>query len=255
MLIDTHAHLYLEQFALDIDEVITNALVRKVEKILLPNIDSTSLNPLLSLTKRYPEICLPMIGLHPCSVGSNYLSELKLLEQALDKQAIVAIGEIGIDLYWDKSFHSEQIDAFRIQIDWAKEREIPIVIHSRDAINETLRIVEEMKDDKLQGVFHCFGESLTEAKRIVDMGFHMGIGGVYTYKKSIELREAIDVLGLKHVILETDAPYLAPVPFRGKRNESSYVYNIAMCLAENLGLTLDEVEKITSDNAIRLFKL
>jgi TatD DNase family protein len=210
---------------------------------------------MLALERDYPNICFAMPGLHPCSVGENVEEELALVKKMLDEARIwSAVGEIGLDLYWDKTFFEQQKMAFRQQIQWAKDYELPIVIHSRDATDECIEIVAEEKDERLKGVFHCFGGSLEQAKRIMELDFLMGIGGVLTFKKA-----GLDVvcadIPLEFLVLETDAPYLAPVPFRGKRNESSYLRLVAEKLAEVKGVSLEEIATVTSANAMKMFKL
>ncbi len=254
MYIDTHAHLYLERFKDDIDDVIHRATEQGVESILLPNIDAATVKDLISLTHMYREVCQPMIGLHPCSVDTDWRSELKKILTYKD-EAIVAIGEIGIDLYWDKTFYKEQLDAFRYQIELAKEMNLPIVIHSRNSIEHTLGTVEEMQDGSLRGVFHCFTDGVQIGQRIAEVGFYMGIGGVITYKKNQSLRDSVSRLSLSKMVLETDAPYLPPVPHRGKRNESSFLPHTAACLGDIMDIAINEVAEVTSQNARQLFRL
>ena len=253
MLIDTHTHLYLNQFDADRDEVIQRANEHGVNKFYLPNVDSTTIDAMLELEAAYPQSCFAMMGLHPCSVKENYKEELDLVENWLDKRDFCAIGEIGIDLHWDTSTFEIQKDAFRTQIQWAKERELPIVIHSRKSTQECIDIVREAKDDRLGGIFHCFGGTVEEAKQIIDLGFYLGIGGVLTFKKA-GLDKTMEEISLDHVVLETDSPYLAPTPNRGKRNESGYVRLVAEKLAEIKGVSLEEIAEKTSANAKRIFK-
>lgn len=255
MFIDTHAHIYMDKFEEDIDDIIKRSLDAKVNQILLPNIDVNSMESVFSLSRAYPNICKPMVGLHPCSVGASWKTVLNTLSSSLSEENIVAVGEIGVDLYWDTTFKKEQEDAFRYQIEWAKELDLPIVIHSRAAIDRTISIVTEMQDGRLKGIFHCFDQNLEAAKSIIDVGFLMGIGGVLTYKRNHELREVVKNIDLSHIVLETDAPFLPPVPFRGKRNESSYIPLIAERLAELHNTTIEHVAKTTSENAIALFSL
>lgn len=253
MLIDTHTHLYAEQFDNDREEVLERAKALGVERFYLPNIDSTSIEGMLDLEQKHPDTCFAMMGLHPCSVNADYEKELKIVEDWLGKRDFCAVGEIGIDLYWDKTFFKEQEAAFRRQINWAKDLGRPIVIHSRDSTREVLKVVEEEQDGRLNGIFHCFGGSVEEANRIISTGFYLGIGGVLTFKKS-GLDKTMSEIDLKNVVLETDAPYLAPTPFRGKRNESSYVMKVAERLAEIKGVSLEELGNITSLNARKIFK-
>lgn len=252
MLIDTHTHIYLDQFREDRGDTIKRAVQNGVERFYLPNIDSSSIESMLQLEASEPKRCFAMMGLHPCSVKANYKEELAVVEEWLNKRSFCAIGEIGIDLYWDKTFIEEQKDAFRTQINWAKKIDIPIVIHSRNSTKEVIEVLTTEKDEKLRGIFHCFGGSVEEAEAIIDLGFLLGIGGVLTYKKS-GLDQTMEAVSLEHVVLETDSPYLAPVPFRGKRNESSYIKHIAEKLASVKNISLDEVGAITSQNALKVF--
>jgi len=252
MLIDTHTHLYLDKFHDDLDEVIYRAEESGVEKMLLPNIDLSTIASVFELEEKYPGKFYPMVGLHPCSVKSGYNKELQELEQFLDKKCVIAIGEIGIDLYWDKSFEQEQIHAFELQIDWALSRNLPIVIHSRNAIRQCIDVVANKQNGKLRGVFHCFDQELQDAKDIIDLDFYLGIGGVITFKKS-NLPEVVKEIELDHILLETDSPFLAPSPKRGKRNESSYVRYVAEKIAEIKEVTIEEIESVTSKNANELF--
>lgn len=254
MLIDTHAHLYAKEFDDDRDSVIERAGSTGIKKILLPNIDSSSIEGMLQMEKDFPGICFPMMGLHPCSVGENYEQELSIVRQWIEKRDFIAIGEIGIDLYWDKTYVKEQQDAFIRQTQWAKEKGWPIVIHSRDSIDMILDLLEPLRDDRLRGVFHCFTGDLTQAERIMDLGFYMGLGGVLTFKNS-GLDKVVKDLPLSSLILETDAPYLSPTPYRGKRNESAYVGLVAEKLAAVKEVTLEDVERATSENAEKLFSL
>ncbi len=254
MLIDTHTHLYLDRFEEDRTEVVDRAKEAGISKFFLPNIDSTSIQDMLALEKNYPDEIFAMMGLHPCSVKENYKEELAICKSWIDKRNFCAIGEIGIDLYWDKTFLEQQIEAFNIQIDWAKELDIPIVIHSRDSTSEVIDVLKACKDEKLRGIFHCFGGSVEEAKKIIDLGFYLGIGGVLTFKKS-GLDKTMKEVDLKNVVLETDAPFLAPTPYRGKRNESSYIELIAKKLAEIKKVSLEEVAAITTKNALEIFQM
>jgi TatD DNase family protein len=250
---DTHTHLYLQEFTEDRKQVIQNALDAGVEKFFLPNIDSTSIEAMLKLEEEFPGKCYPMMGLHPCSVKGNYNEELELVEQHLNSRKYYAVGEIGIDLYWDKTFIEEQKEAFRFQIKLAKKHKLPIVIHLRNAFEETFSIVEEENDADLKGIFHCFTGSIEEARKIISLGgFKLGIGGVVTFKNS-GLEAVLKQVDPKHLVLETDAPYLAPVPHRGKRNESAYIKIIAEKLAEIYGLPLNEVAEITTAAAKEIY--
>lgn len=252
-MIDTHTHIYVEEFQKDVDEVIDRALKSGVEKMYMPAIDSGTHDCLVALERRFPLHCRAMMGLHPCSVKENYEQELEIVHQYLKQHSFAAIGEIGLDFYWDKTYVNEQYLAFRQQIEWALQYDYPIVIHSRNATRECIDVVREFSSKGLKGIFHCFGGTLEEAKDIIDVGFLMGIGGVLTYKNS-GLQQVMKHIDLKHIVLETDAPYLTPVPHRGKRNEPSYIRFVADKLAEVKGISLDEVVKITTANAIGLFK-
>lgn len=254
MLIDTHAHLYLEVFDDDIEKVIQRARALGVEQVLLPNIDLTTIETLHDLTALDPTYFKPMLGLHPCSVQGDYQSQLNTLYKHLDLKRHIAIGEIGLDYYWDRSFIEEQKDAFKTQVEWADRNDLPIVIHSRDSIDDILEILEEMKVEGLRGVFHCFTGTVEQAERIMALSFHMGLGGVLTFKNS-GLDKVVSQLPLEYMVLETDAPYLTPHPYRGKRNESSYVRLVAEKLADTLGIPVQDVEKVTSDNAKKLFRM
>ena len=251
-LIDTHCHLYGKEFAGDIADAIQRAEKEGVEKFYLPSIDSESLEALLALEERYPGKCIGMIGLHPCSVKADYASELKLVEEWLGRRPWVAVGEIGLDFYWDRTFEPQQYEAFHRQTEWALHYDIPIVIHSRDSMAESIALVREHQKGKLRGIFHCFGGDAAAAKQIVDLGFYLGIGGVLTYKNS-GLPAALQEIDLEHLVLETDAPYLSPMPFRGKRNESSYLKYVVAKLAEVKGVSVEEVARITTKNAEKIF--
>ena len=251
-LIDTHCHLYSKEFVQDIAEVIRRGEAAWVEKFYLPAIDSGTLDAMLALEKEFPGKCIAMAGLHPCSVKENYRQELKLVEDLLEKRKFAAIGEIGLDFYWDRNFDQNQYDAFHKQIEWALHYDLPIVIHSRESITESIQVVRQHQNGKLKGIFHCFSGNSESAKEITELGFYLGIGGVITYKKSA-LPEALKNISLDHLVLETDSPYLPPVPFRGKRNESSYLIYIAQKLAELKGVSVEEVAAITTANAQKIF--
>lgn len=253
ILTDTHTHLYSEQFDNDIDEVIKNALNNNVSRFFLPNIDASYTEKMLQLTEKYPQQLFPMMGIHPCSIKEDYKEEIAHVEHWLEKYTFCAVGEIGIDLYWDKSFLPQQQEAFRLQIALAKKYNLPIVIHCRDAFNEIFEIMDELNDEKMYGIFHCFTGNLMQANHIINYGgFKLGIGGVVTFKNS-GLDAVVQQLAMQHLVLETDAPYLAPIPFRGKRNESAYLVNIAQKIAEIKGLTVLEVAQITTHNSIEVF--
>ncbi len=251
-LVDTHTHLYAEEFAVDRGAVIHKALANQVECMLLPNIDSSSLEAMLSLAEAFPQHCFPMMGLHPTSVTDQYETELELVEKELAQNHYVGVGEIGVDLYWDKSFKSQQEDAFRKQLKFAKKYRLPVSIHTRNAFDITLQIVKEELGNNFKGIFHCFTGTVGDAKKIMDTGFKMGIGGVVTFKNS-GLAEVVKDIPLDELVLETDAPYLTPVPFRGKRNESSYLRFVAEKIAEVKNITFQEVAETTTQTAENLF--
>ncbi|MDC3390129.1 TatD family hydrolase [Flavobacteriales bacterium] len=254
--IDTHSHLYSEQFDNDRTTAINEAIALGIDTILLPNISSKYTNNLLKLCNQFPENCFPMMGLHPCDVSEeNFDSEMQHVEIELAKNKYIAVGEIGLDLYWDKTKLEVQKRAFIYQIKLAKQYQIPIAIHVRDAFDEAIEIVESHNDNTLRGVFHCFTGSIVQAKRVIDLkDFYLGIGGVITFKNS-GLDQTIKEISLKNLILETDSPYLAPVPFRGKRNESKYLTKIAEKIAEIKNMTIKEIAEITTTNAKKLFHI
>lgn len=253
--IDTHTHLYAEDFSKDQSEMMKRAIDSGIECMLLPNIDMDSIESMNNLYKQYPAYCRLMMGLHPCSVDEKVKSNLDQIEQLIEPNKHIAIGEIGIDLYWDKSFLKEQEYAFRRQIDWAKNYNLPIVIHCREAFDEIFHILDELNDESLTGVFHCFTGTYEQATRVLNYGnFKLGIGGVLTYKNS-GLDRVVEKIDIEHLVLETDAPYLSPVPYRGKRNESSYLLHIAEKLAEIKQQPLKVISEITTKNAIEIFRL
>ncbi|MBT4345734.1 MAG: TatD family hydrolase [Flavobacteriales bacterium] len=254
--IDTHSHLYSEQFDNDRTTALNEAIALGIDTILLPNISSKYTNNLLKLCNQFPENCFPMMGLHPCDVSEeNFDSEMQHVEIELAKNKYIAVGEIGLDLYWDKTKLEVQKRAFIHQIKLAKQYQIPIAIHVRDAFDEAIEIVESHNDNTLRGVFHCFTGSIVQAKRVIDLkDFYLGIGGVITFKNS-GLDQTIKEISLKNLILETDSPYLAPVPFRGKRNESKYLTKIAEKIAEIKNMTIKEIAEITTTNAKKLFHI
>tara|TARA_B100001287_G_scaffold42180_1_gene31274 strand:+ start:28460 stop:29227 length:768 start_codon:yes stop_codon:yes gene_type:complete len=254
MFIDTHTHLYLKDFDDDRDAIIKESIYFKIEKLFLPNIDSNSIENVIKLTEKYKNICYPMVGLHPCSIKQNFESELEILKNYIGKIKPIAIGETGIDLYWEKTNLNEQIEAFKEQIKWAKDYNLPIVIHARDSYKEIFNVLDEMNDDTLFGVFHCFSSSLSDAKRIIDYGgFKLGIGGVVTFKNA-GLDKTLAEIPLEEIVLETDSPYLTPAPYRGKRNKSSYISLIAKKISEIYNLKISEIEEITTKNACEIFK-
>lgn len=254
-LIDTHTHLYLDSFKNDLSIIINNCQKNGINKLLLPNIDSTTINAVNQLSRKYAEICYPMMGLHPCSVKENFHSELAIIENELNKGEYIGIGEIGIDLYWDRSTLDEQKLVFETQVKWAKERNLPIVIHTREAFEEVFSIIDSLNDNELTGIFHCFTGNKEQAEHIINYGgFKLGIGGVVTYKNS-GLDKTLKDIEVDHLVLETDSPYLTPTPFRGKRNESTYLTYIAEKLSSIYGCSIDDIAKKTTTNALEIFKL
>ena len=252
ILTDTHTHLYYETDPEKLSDLIQRSLENKVYRLFLPNVDSESIPLVFGLSERYPDHCFPMLGLHPCDVKANYKEELDSISKEIAQRKVYAIGEIGIDLHWDKSTLSIQQEAFRTQIDWAKNSDLPIVIHCREAFDEIFEILNELKDDKLRGIFHCFSGTLEQAHKVIGLGFYLGIGGVLTYKNS-GLDKVIQDVSLEHLVLETDSPYLTPVPFRGKPNESSYLVYIAQKLADLKQVSLEEIAEVTTRNSRLVF--
>ncbi|MBO9565559.1 MAG: TatD family hydrolase [Niastella sp.] len=251
-IVDTHTHLYSNSFLSDIEAVIGRAEAEGVNRFYLPAIDSESHPAMLDLEARFPGKCIAMMGLHPVSVKEDYQEELNLVAEWLGKRKFAAVGEIGLDYYWDRSFDQQQVAAFHRQIEWALQYKLPIVIHSRESMDECIRIVQEHQKGALGGIFHCFTGTEQQARQIIDAGFYLGIGGVLTYKKTT-LPEVLKNIPLEHLVLETDAPYLPPVPFRGKRNESSYLKYVLEKLAEVKEMPKEEVAKITTANAQKIF--
>lgn len=251
--IDSHTHLFAEAFDEDRDAVVERAIAAGVEKMYLPNIDVDTVSAMLQMVEQWPANCFPMIGLHPCSVKADFQVQLETLETYLRQQSFSAIGEVGLDFYWDTTFKQEQLLAFGQQIDWALAEDLPVVIHTRNSIDEGISMIEEKQNGALRGVFHCFSGSIEQAKKIIDLGFYIGIGGVATFKNG-GLTPVLNDINLKHILLETDSPYLAPVPYRGKRNESSYIQLIAQKIADIKETTIEEVAAITTQNADNLFE-
>lgn len=251
-LIDTHCHLYSKEFTRDIDEVFHRAEKEGVTRFFLPAIDRHCQEALLALEAGRPGVCFGMTGLHPCHVKADYLDELRFVEDELARRKWVALGEIGLDFYWDRTFEAEQYTAFHRQIEWALHYGLPIVIHSRESMKESIGVVREHQKGELRGIFHCFSGDAAAAREIVELGFMLGIGGVLTYKNS-GLPDAIRDVPLESLVLETDAPYLSPVPFRGKRNESSYLKYIVARLAEVKGISVEEAAGVTTQNAQKIF--
>ena len=253
-MIDTHSHIYAEEFDSDRAEVIARAKAAGITKIILPNVDSESLPRMLQLESEYPGYCFAAIGLHPTSVKENYAEELAIVKKELERREYVAIGEIGIDLYWDKSFLKEQIQVFVQQIEWALEYNLPVIIHVRDSFSETMQVLEQFRGKGLEGVFHSFTGTIDQAREIIDFGgFYIGINGIVTFKNS-GLDAVVEQIDAQYLLLETDAPYLTPAPFRGKRNESEYLTLVATKLANTLNMNFNQLTKITTENAYKLFK-
>ena len=252
-LIDTHCHIYSQEFDDDRVEMIGRAENEGIKMMLMPAIDSSTNQAMFGVEKDFPGICISMMGLHPCSVKETLSKELLIVQKNFEERKFIAVGETGLDFYWDLSYVEQQKQAFQQQIEWALQYDIPVVIHSRNSIDACIEMISQNQKGKLKGVFHCFSGSLEQAKKIIDLDFYLGIGGVLTFKKS-GLDAIVDQLDLDKIILETDAPYLAPVPFRGKRNECSYLKFVAEKLAEIKKIPVDEVANITTANAEKLFQ-
>jgi TatD DNase family protein len=253
-MIDTHAHIYLEDFKQDLSAMLDRSRAAGVQKILMPNIDGESIDDLLELESREPSFCIPMMGLHPCYIKKGFENDLYAVEDWLNKRPFCAVGEIGTDLYWDKTYWAEQQEAFEVQLGLAKKFRLPVSIHSRESTEEALAIIERLQDGSLSGVFHCFSGTVQQAERAVKLGFHLGIGGVATFKKG-ELDNLLTTVSLNSIVLETDSPYLAPVPFRGKRNEPSYLTYIAQKIAAVKEMEVTEVMTGTTATAKLIFKV
>ncbi len=252
ILTDTHTHLYADEFAGDRDLLIREAMDLGVQRFFLPNIDGAFVERMLAVEKKYPENCFAMMGLHPCSVKENWRQELEWVEKHLGERKFAGVGEIGIDLYWDKTYLKEQEDVFKKQIELANRYTLPIVIHSRESFEEIYEILLETKKEKPHGIFHCFTGNYDQAKRAIDLGFYLGIGGVVTFKNS-GLDQTIAAIDMQHLVLETDAPYLAPVPFRGKRNQPAYLLKVAEKISAIKNISVEEVAKITTENSRMIF--
>lgn len=256
ILTDTHIHLYYNEFNEPIESLLKSASDKKIQRFFLPNVDSESIPLMYALHKNYPDNTFMMMGLHPCSVKENWKDELAIVEYELGKHKFYGIGEIGIDLYWDKTFLQEQQQAFAIQIKLALAHNLPFVIHCRDAFDETIAVLREIKKEKniekFNGIFHCFSGNIQQAFEVIELGFLLGIGGVVTFKNS-GLDKVVEAIDIKHLVLETDAPYLAPVPYRGKVNKPVYLYDVAEKLAFIKKTTVKEIAHITTENSIRLF--
>lgn len=251
-MIDTHTHLYSEEFGEDIDQVIKRAQAAGVKKFYLPAIDSSTHPAMLALEKRFENACYAMIGLHPCSVNKSLEKELKIIENLLAERSFCAIGETGLDFHWDRTFEKGQYVALERQIEWALHYKVPLVLHTRKAMQETINVIKKYKGKGLKGIFHCFGGSLEEARQILECDFLLGIGGIVTYKNA-GLNRVLPHIDIEHIVLETDAPYLSPVLYRGKRNESSYLVEVAQKIAEIKNMSIEEVNDATSINAEKLF--
>lgn len=253
-LTDTHTHIYYQAGSEKLKEQMDRCFKNGITRLFLPNVDLSSIEKVFETVTTYPDHCFPMLGLHPCDVKEDYEVQLEQIYTKIQTSKIYAIGEIGIDLYWDKSTLEIQKDAFRKQIEWSKELGLPISIHCREAFNEVFEVLEEMADDRLFGIFHCFTGTLEQAHRAIKLGFKLGIGGVVTFKKA-GLDAVVKAISLEHIVLETDAPYLAPVPFRGKENESSYLIYVAQKVADLHEIGIDKVAEITTNNSKQIFKI
>jgi TatD DNase family protein len=254
MIIDTHSHIYTPEFDADRADMLSRAENEGVNLILMPAIDNEAHLAMLKTEEAFSEKCLSMMGLHPCSVKEGYKQELKIVNEYLEKRSFVAVGETGLDFFWDKTFTKEQYESFQFQIELAKQYDIPVVIHSRNSVDECIKVIKDNQQGNLKGVFHCFSGNEKQAKEIIDLGFYLGIGGVITFKNS-GLDKVMADLDLKNIVLETDAPYLAPVPFRGKRNECSYLKYVVEKLSEIKNVSKEEVANITTWNAKELFSI
>ena len=252
-LIDTHAHIYSTKFDADRDQVIEEIRQAGLERIYMPNVDVETIDRMLDCESRYGDLCIPMMGLHPCDVKDDFQQQLYVMEDWLSKRSFAAIGEIGTDLYWDKTTFEIQKEALNIQIGWAKTYSLPIVLHCRESIDETIELIEKAQDGSLTGIFHCFTGTLDQAQKIINLGFLLGIGGVATYKNG-GMDRVLPSLSLEDLVLETDAPYLAPVPFRGKRNTPAYLPHIAQRVGDLVQVSAEKVALATKANALNLFK-
>lgn len=249
---DTHTHIYDEQFSEDQDDMIQRSIDAGITKMYMPNCDRSTVDGMMKLAYKYPTHCYPMMGLHPCYVKENYKEELAFVAEQLEKERYYAVGEIGLDYYWDLTFKEQQINAFEAQIDLALQHDLPIVIHCRESLQDSIDIVRKKQTGALRGIFHCFGGNKNEAEQIIDCGFYLGIGGVVTFKNS-KLPEVLADIDLSYIVLETDAPYLAPTPYRGKRNESSYIPLIAERLADIKQISIEELARVTTQTADKIF--
>ncbi len=254
LFVDTHTHLFLSEFDNDRSEAMKRAKDAGVSKLFMPNVDTSTIQGLINICNEFQEQCFPMMGLHPSSVTKNYQNDLNIIKQQFSKQKFYAVGEIGIDLYWEKTYKKEQIKAFTEQVKWAEQFSLPVVIHSRYALSCIFEVLDTLQIPNLKGIFHCFGGTVNEAQRAIDMGFKIGIGGVVTFKNS-GMQKVVANIDLDNIVLETDAPYLAPVPKRGKRNESAYIPYIAQKIADIKQTSIDNVAKITTENALKVFRI
>lgn len=250
--IDTHAHIYAEEFKDDLPDTLQRCEDQGVKRIYMPNVDHTSIDGMFEVEHRWPHLCHAMMGLHPCSVKKDFERELYIVEEWLSKRKFSAIGEIGTDLYWDKTFWNQQAEALEIQVGWARHYQVPVVLHCRESLDQTIEMMERFQDGNLKGIFHCFTGNTDQAKRIIKLGFLIGLGGVVTFKNG-GLDKVLPDLGLDAVVLETDSPYLSPVPYRGKRNEPAYIPLISSRIAELMNTSVEEVQRITTKNALHLF--
>jgi TatD DNase family protein len=254
MYIDSHAHIYNEQFNDNRKEIVEKAVSAGVGKIYMPNVNIESIDAMLEAEHRHSGICIPMMGLHPCDVKKDFEKDLYIIEDWLSKRSFAAIGEMGLDFYWDEAFKEQQIEAFRIQVALAKKHKLPVVLHTRNANREAIDLIAELKDESLTGIFHCFSGTIEEAKEMIDLGFLLGIGGVITFKNG-GLDKILPEIKPESLVLETDCPYLAPIPYRGKRNEPAYIPLIAEKLATVLNIDRNELMEITTKNALEIFKM
>lgn len=250
---DTHAHIYSEEFLPDLNDALIRSQENDIHQIFMPNIDHTSIDAMMEVEAKNPSQCFSMMGLHPCYVKKGFEKELYIVEDWLGKRKFTAVGEIGTDLYWDKTFWEEQKEAFRIQVQWAKKFDLPLVIHCRESINETIELLQPFADGKLTGIFHCFSGNAEQAKKMIEMNFSLGIGGVATFKNG-GLDKVLPDIDLSRIVLETDSPYLAPVPHRGKRNEPAYISLVAKKICEIKKITLEQLSQQTEANVSNLFK-
>lgn len=252
ILADTHTHLNLKEFDADLDDVIQNAIQKGIKYFILPNIDSSTASRINEITDKYPQHCYALWGLHPTSVNENYKDEIQKMDDLFKNHKYIGIGETGIDLYWDKTFLTQQQESFRVHINKSISENLPLIIHSRQSHEAIMEVLSEFKSEKLKGIFHCFSGNVEQAEQVIELGFKIGVGGVVTYKNSL-LKEVVENISLENIVLETDAPYLSPVPYRGKRNESAYIYEIAEFVAKIKNISISKVAEITTSNTMKLF--